>query len=101
MFLINIKGDASVSSASLLITVSPDIFRKRTLEKICLKINGDDICSWHLGEAHPGFEITDDTVKFTGLQEAVSSIEMVVDTENGGIQMSNMIVLYTGNLKNR
>jgi len=99
MFLINIKGDASVSSASLLITVSPDIFRKRTLEKICLKINGDDICSWHLGEAHPGFEITDDTVKFTGLQEAVTSIEMVVDTENGGIQMSNMIVLYTGYFK--
>ena len=66
-----------------------------------MKINGDDICSWQSGEYHPGFEITDDTVKFTGLQEAVSSIEMVVDTENGGIQMSNMIVLYTGYFKNR
>ena len=101
MSLINIKGDAAVSSASLLIPVSRDFFRKRTLEKICLKINGDDICSWQSGETHPGFEITDDTVKFTGSQEAVSSIEMVVDNENGGIQMSNIIVLHTGNLKIR
>ena len=99
MSLINIKGDAVVSSASLLIPVSRDFFWKRTLKKICLKINGDDICSWQSGEYHPGFEITDDFVKFTGLQEAVSSIQMVVDNENGGIQMSNIIVLHTGNLR--
>ena len=42
------------------------------------------------------FKITDDSIKFTSLQDGVSSIQMVVDNENGGIQMSNIIVLYTG-----
>ena len=28
--------------------------------------------------------------------DGVSSFEMVVDNENGGIQMSNVIVLHTG-----
>ena len=42
------------------------------------------------------FEITDDTIQFNGLLDGVSSFEMVVDNENGGIQMSNIMVLYTG-----
>ena len=44
------------------------------------------------------FEITDDTIQFNGLLDGVSSFEMVVDNENGGIQMSNIMVLYTGTL---
>ena len=65
-------------------------------EKVCLKINGDEMCSSDDNQYE--FEITDDTIQFNGLLDGVSSLEMVVDNENGGIQMSNIMVLYTGNL---
>ena len=63
---------------------------------MCLKINGEELCS---GDGNQyDFEITDDTIQFNGLLDGVSSFEMVVDNENGGIQMSNIMVLYTGTL---
>ena len=65
-------------------------------EKVCLKINGEKLCS---GDGNQyDFEITDDTIQFNGLLDGVSSFEMVVDNENGGIQMSNIMVLYTDTL---
>ena len=63
-------------------------------EKICLRINGEEFCSNDQNQT--GFEITDDTIKFTGLLDGVSSFEMIVDNENGGIQVSNIMVLYAG-----
>lgn len=65
-----------------------------THTKVCFKINGDEMCSDDGNQS--AFKITDDSIKFTSLQDGVSSIQMVVDNENGGIQMSNIIVLYTG-----
>ena len=62
--------------------------------KVCLKINGEEMCSGD--DNQHKFEITDDTIQFNGLLDGVSSFEMVVDNENGGIQMSNIMVLYTG-----
>ena len=35
-------------------------------------------------------------IQFNDLFDGVSSFEMVVDDENGGIQMSNIMVLYSG-----
>ena len=64
-------------------------------EKVCLKINGQNICSNDDNQSDD-FQITDDTIKFNGVLDGVSSFEMVVDNENGGIQMSNVIVLHTG-----
>ena len=63
--------------------------------KVCLKINGQDLCSNDDNQSDD-FQITDDTIKFNGVLDGVSSFEMVVDNENGGIQMSNVIVLHTG-----
>lgn len=64
---------------------------------MCLKINGEELCS--NGENQDKFKITDDTIQFNDLLDGVTSFEMVVDDENGGIQMSNIMVLYTGLLK--
>ena len=60
-----------------------------------MKINGQDLCSNDDNQSDD-FQITDDTIKFNGVLDGVSSFEMVVDNENGGIQMSNVIVLHTG-----
>ena len=57
-------------------------------------MNGEEFCS--SDENQTGFEITEDTIKFTGLLDGVSSFEMVVDNEDGGIQVSNIMVLYAG-----
>ena len=61
---------------------------------MCLKINGEELCS--NGDNQDKFKITDDTIQFNDLLDGVTSFEMVVDDENGGIQMSNIMVLYTG-----
>ena len=74
--------------------LSPTSFFSNS-EKVCLKINGQDICSNDDNQSND-FQITDDTIKFNGVLDGVSSFEMVVDNENGGIQMSNVIVLHTG-----
>ena len=61
---------------------------------MCLQINGEELCS--NGENQDKFKITDDMIQFNDLFDGVSSFEMVVDDENGGIQMSNIMVLYSG-----
>ena len=61
---------------------------------MCLKINEEELCS--NSENQDKFKITDDMIQFNDLFDGVSSFEMVVDDENGGIQMSNIMVLYSG-----
>ena len=61
-----------------------------------MKINGEEFCSNDQNQS--GFDISDDTIKFNSVMDGVSSFEMVVDNENGGIQMNNIMVLHTGSI---
>ena len=61
-------------------------------KKVCLNINNEQICS----DSYNGFEITDDIIKFTGLQDGVSKIQMIVDNENESILMNNLMIIYAG-----
>ena len=62
-----------------------------------MKINGEEFCSNDQNQS--GFDISDDTIKFNSVMDGVSSFEMVVDNENGGIQMNNIMVLHTGSIR--
>ena len=61
-------------------------------KKVCLNINNEQICS----DSYNGFEITDDIIKFTGLQDGVSKIQMIVENDNESILMNHLMIIYAG-----